>query len=462
MAKKDKGNKSKDEALSGDMLKKNENLMKQLGEDESNATSVEPVKSTSSIQLKNDNQEFLGQQNTDSTVQSQSFLPKTATLGELIAKRTKLLNEIQDYSIREKTDESNSRDPDHDARLKYQLKYEVDSIARIAGLRQMELDNKLLLAAEIVQSIEILLNGKFAREASAKLTARPDLKGAKTAVITFNQSDEPLLKQIDELKKANNKKIVFKDEEALESFLEKKNKPNIDKSSKEAEAAIMLYEALDKLNQNEIAATSTQLQNFKNYVNDKNNTDIKKLFDEKKQDISKLSQRVDNIHHRRAQILEQEQKMQQNRKVFLESLDKEYEQVNTKFQTLRKSLEQNIQNENEVAALEAKRIISEQKEPPIEAKKDTEVTVKTVAKRAGRSLKKFAQNAKTKAQELGVTVKSKLVQARDTIADTSVGRGVSSMKDAIVKDDHGQPRNWKETILNQKDKLVRKITRGRQ
>lgn len=460
MAKKDKGTERKDEALSGDMLKTNKNLMKQLGEDESNATSVEPAKSTSSSQLKNNNKKLSSQQNTDTTVQSQSVAPEPeATLGELIAKRTKLLDQIQKYSIREKTDESNSRDPDQDARLKYQLKYEGDSIARIAASRKNELDNKLLLAAEIVQSIEILLNEKFVREASAKLTARQDLKGAKAAVITFNQSDEPLLKQIDELKKANNKKIVFKDEKALESFLEKKNKPNIDKNSKEAEAAIMLYEALDKLNQNDISATSTQLQNFEQYVNEKENTDIKKLFDEKKQDISKLSRGVETIHFRRAQILEQEQKMQQNRKVFLENLDKEYEQVNTEFQTLRKSLEQNIQNENEVAALETKRIASEKKGLPAEAKKDTEVTVKTVAKRVGRSLKNFAKNTKTKAKELGAKIKTTMGEAKDAVSKKL--EPAKELKDAIARDNDGKPRNWRTTLLNQTDKLVRKITRGR-
>ena len=462
MAKKDKGTERKDEALSGDMLKTNENLMKQLGEDESNATSVEPAKSTSSSQLKNNNKKLSSQQNTDTTVQSQSVAPEPeATLGALIARRTELLDQIQEYSIREhnKTDKSNSIDPDQDARLKYQLKYEKHSIERIAALRQMELDHKLLLAAEIVQSIEILLNGKFTREALAKLTARPDLKGAKKAVITFNQSDEPLLKQIDELKAANKNKVVFKDEEALESFLEKKNKPNIDQNSKETVSAIMLYDALDKLKQNDIAATSTQLQNFEKYVNDKENTDIKKLFDEKKQDISKLSQPVDTIHHRRAQILKQEQKMQQNRKVFLENLDKEYEQVNTEFQTLRKSLEQNIQNENEVAALETKRIASEKKGLPAEAKKDTEVTVKTVAKRVGRSLKNFAKNTKTKAKELGAKIKTTMGEAKDAVSKKL--EPAKELKDAIARDNDGKPRNWRTTLLNQTDKLVRKITRGR-
>ena len=72
--------------------------------------------------------------------------------------------------------------------------------------------------------------------------------------------------------------------------------------------------------------------------------------------------------------------------------------------------------------------------------------------------------AKEKAQELGTTIKTTIGEAKDKVSEKlePVKKGVSSLKDAIVNDNHGRPRNWKETIKNQKDKLVRKIRWGRE
>lgn len=374
----------------------------------------------------------------------------------------------------------------------------------IISLTAAEPQLKLQLAGRLVNNIYILLK---------------DNKKLSNEVQQF-------VNDVAEMRKQNQNKVIFTNDDQLRQFKNKMPKFPVDQSPKTV-LTLHLSNALNELikydvNQHgsNIQEVDKELKAFTVYANKT------KLYDS----VPKFSE-IDQIEKNRAQIVNNRNqikpldetigatqakvaKEEQDYNTRKDNLEKSIEQIESKFKkeeqaynTSKASLEQKITRIQAVAknekqayntskarleeqiktapqkaeqekkpydtkraqleqqAKEIEREITEYRqneaksqefvnvEQPVKQAKDPEVQAKkTKTQKAKESLEKFAHSAKTTASELGTSVKEKLAQAKNKIANSAVARGMYDVKDTILKDDMGQPRNWSQTIKNQAKK----------
>ena len=341
-------------------------------------------------------------------------------------------------------------------KIRGQVKHYQDQITNeyepeIIKLTAEEPKLKLHLAGRLVNNIYILLTHD---------KKKPSLQM------------QEFVKKVKEIKDQNKQEVIFKDDGELKQFKSTMPKFTPDKT-KESLAILQLSDALNDLTKVDVNIYGSDINAVKKsleiYTQLAEEAHFKTIY---KGGIPKFDE-INTIENNRTEVLKQEQKIA-FRKQQIEDVQKHSQEADAPMKSqlgelteeakknagkinVHKDFEESIMDKVNELNEKLEALNQEIDEHPANSKnKRTKLqTVKAAVQKVGDKVQRLTNKAKEKAHALGVTVKSTVSQAQDTIANTKVGRGVSSLKDAIVKDNNGNPSNWKETIKN---KLSR--TRG--
>lgn len=306
--------------------------------------------------------------------------------------------------------------------------------SQIIKLKEAEPKLKLQLAGRLVNNIYILLTHD-----NKKLS--PEMQG--------------FVDTVKEIKDQNKQNVIFKDDGELKQFKSTMPKFTPDKTQ-ERFAILHLSNALNDLTTvdvniygSDVNEVKKSLKLFENYANVNKFDKSPKIypggipkFDEIQtieNNRTKVLEKQGGIKWRQEQIEEVQKKGQEADAPMKSQLDalKEEAKKNAGKINVHKDFETSITDK--VNELNKKLNVLNQEidaHPANSKNKKTKLqTVKVAVRKVGDKVQHFTNSAK-----------SKVSQVRDTIADTAIGRGMSSLKDAIVKDNMGKPRNWTETI----------------